>query len=284
MASGRTAATSVTRLPRLSLLDAAARGSGLRRGIGSSNNHCEDCCNFAAEWFDARVASESDQALLGAFVKATWIKHPLTLRGQLVELRPLELESLDALFAVAQDPEIWRHTSVDYSVPEVFYPNFESAVKARESGSAYPLIIGLAGSPEIIGTTRLLEIHPQDRKMEIGVTWIARRYWGTKINSECKYLLLEHCFESLAANRVQFRAKSGNTRSRRALEKIGASFEGVMRKDKVEPDGRARDTAFYSITNDEWPALKPRLEAACSNTTRGPRRFEQARSRVPSTM
>lgn len=185
-----------------------------------------------------------------------------TLRGRFVELRPLELASLDALFAVAQDPEIWRHTSVDYSLPDVFYPNFLRALEERENGIAYPLVIYRIGSPEIIGTTRLLGISQKDRKVEIGVTWIARPHWGTKVNSECKYLLLTHCFECLCVNRVQFRAKSDNERSRRALEKIGATLEGVMRRDQVEPSGRARDTALYSITIDEWPALKPRLEAA----------------------
>jgi RimJ/RimL family protein N-acetyltransferase len=117
------------------------------------------------------------------------------------------------------------------------------------------------GSAQIIGTTRLLEISPEDRKLEIGVTWLATQYWGSGANTECKYLLLEYCFETLKANRVQFRAKSDNARSRRALEKIGATFEGVFRKDKIEPGGEARNTAFYSIINDEWTDLKPRLAA-----------------------
>jgi N-acetyltransferase len=199
-------------------------------------------------------------------VEAPWIKHPLVMRGKNIELRPLESETLDALFAVARDPDIWRLTSVDYSVPEIFYPNFDAALRGRESGKSYPLLIRLADSSQIIGTTRLLEITPEDRKLEIGVTWIASRYWGTGANTECKYLLLEYCFESLKANRVQFRAKSDNARSRRALEKIGATFEGVLRKDKIEPSGQARNTAFYSITHDEWPYLKPRLAAKLRQT------------------
>jgi RimJ/RimL family protein N-acetyltransferase len=190
-----------------------------------------------------------------------WIKHPFVLRGTNIELRPLEFETLDALFAVAQDPNIWRLTSVDYSVRQIFYPNFDAALRQREAGKSYPLLICLAEDSRIIGTTRLIDIAPEDRKLEIGVTWIASQYWGTGANAECKYLILEHCFESMKANRVQFRAKSDNARSRRALEKIGATFEGILRKDKIEPGGQARNTAFYSITNDEWPDLKPKLAA-----------------------
>ena len=190
-----------------------------------------------------------------------WLQHPLLLKGRLVELRPLEDTTLEALFEVAQDREIWRLTSVDYSDPAIFYPNFTAALRDREHGKAYPFLICLAGSGRVIGTTRLLEIHPQDRKLEIGVTWMASAFWGSGVNAECKLLLLEHAFEVLGANRVQFRAKSDNARSRRALEKIGATLEGVMRKDKIEPSGRPRDTAFYSILNEEWPGVKERLAA-----------------------
>ena len=183
----------------------------------------------------------------------------MILRGRRIEIRPLEYESLDTLFAVAQDPDIWRNTSVDYSVPENFYPNFNAALQGRAEGRSYPLLICMAGSSQIIGTTRLLEIVPQDRKLEIGVTWLASQYWGTGANTECKYLLLEYCFEILEANRVQFRAKSENMRSRRALEKIGATFEGIHRQDKIEPSGQARNTAFFSILKNEWPDVKSRL-------------------------
>lgn len=189
----------------------------------------------------------------------SWLQHPLVLTGKLVELRPLEASTLDALFEVAQDREMWRLTSVDYSDPAIFYPNFRAALDDRAQGKAYPFLVCLRDSGRIVGTTRLLEIHPQDRKLEIGVTWIESACWGSGVNTESKLLLLAHCFEVLDANRVQFRAKSDNARSRRALEKIGATFEGILRKDKIEPSGRARDTAFYSIVQEEWPAVKIRL-------------------------
>lgn len=200
-----------------------------------------------------------------------WFGHPLVLTGRLIELRPLEEASLDALFEVAGDREIWRLTSVDYSDPAIFYPNARAALRDREQGTAYPFLVCLRGSGQVIGTTRLLEAHRQDRKVEIGVTWLASRFWGTGANTECKLLLLEHCFGTLGVNRVQFRAKADNARSRRALEKIGATFEGVMRQDKIEPSGRARDTAFYSIIRAEWPgvqaALAAQLEARMTGAT-----------------
>ena len=189
----------------------------------------------------------------------SWIRHPLTLTGRLVELRPLEEDTLDELFDVAGDREIWRLTSIDYSDPAIFFPNFRAALRDRGLGKAYPFLVCLAGSGRIVGTTRFLDIHPEDKKLEIGVTWIASEYWGSGVNSECKQLLLAPCFETLGANRVQFRAKADNGRSRRALEKIGAVFEGVLRQDKIEPSGRPRDTAFYSIVREEWPAVKAAL-------------------------
>lgn len=188
-----------------------------------------------------------------------WLDHPLVFKGHLVELWPLEEATLDELFAVAGDPALWRLTSVDYSDPAVFYPNFRAALHDRQLGKAYPFIVRMAGSGRAIGTTRLLDIHPHDRKVEIGVTWIARAFWGTGVNAECKRLLLAYCFETLGAHRVQFRAKADNGRSRRALEKIGAVFEGVMRQDKIEPSGKPRDTAFYSVLHNEWPAVKAQL-------------------------
>lgn len=192
-------------------------------------------------------------------MSASWLPHPLILRGQWIELHPVEQETLDELFEVGRDREIWRLTSVDYSDPQIFYPNFTAALRDREQGKAYPLLIRLREGGRIIGTTRLLELHPQDSKLEIGVTWMASAFWGSGINLECKQLLLEYCFEALGVNRVQFRAKSDNARSRRALEKIGATFEGVLRKDKIEPSGKPRDTAFYSILAEEWPEVRERL-------------------------
>jgi RimJ/RimL family protein N-acetyltransferase len=193
-------------------------------------------------------------------MKDNWINHPVILKGNEVELLPLEAVHLDSLFLAASNKEIWELTSVDYSVKEIFYPNFNNALNERNSGSAYPFVIIHKDSNTIIGTTRLLEICPNDKKIEIGVTWIMKEFWGTTVNLECKLLLLNYCFETLEANRVQFRAKDNNLRSRRAIEKIGGVFEGVLRKDKIEPNGVPRNTAFYSILNNEWEKAKESIE------------------------
>ncbi|TRX38908.1 GNAT family N-acetyltransferase [Flavobacterium sp. ZT3R18] len=193
-------------------------------------------------------------------MKGNWIDHPIILEGNEVELLPLEAAHLDDLFLAASNKEIWELTSVDYSVKEIFYPNFNNALNERDSGNVYPFVIIHKYSNTIIGTTRLLEICPNDKKLEIGVTWIMKEFWGTTVNLECKLLLLNYCFETLEANRVQFRAKDNNLRSRRAIEKIGGVFEGILRKDKIEPNGVPRNTAFYSILNNEWEKAKESIE------------------------
>ena len=140
-------------------------------------------------------------------MKNNWINHPIVLKGDEIELLPLEKEHFEDLFLAASNKEIWELTSVDYSVEEIFYPNFNNAMDDRERGTVYPFIIVHKDSNKIIGTTRFLEIYPNDKKIEIGVTWIMKEYWGTTVNLECKLLLLNYCFENLKTNRVQFRAK-----------------------------------------------------------------------------
>ena len=180
----------------------------------------------------------------------------LLLQGRKVRLIPLTQSSLNSLFEAAQDPAIWELTSVNYSRPEIFHPHFDATFASKAKGEVFPFLILDAVGHKVVGTTRYLELAPADRRLEIGVTWIRSEYFGTGTNDECKLLLLQHCFDVLGTNRVQFRAKSTNARSRRALEKIGATFEGVMRKDKIEPSGVARDTAYYSVIDSDWPTVK----------------------------
>lgn len=193
-------------------------------------------------------------------MKNNWINHPIVLKGDEIKLLPLEKEHLEDLFLAASNKEIWELTSVDYSVEEIFYPNFNNAMNDRKKGTVYPFIIVHKHSNKIIGTTRFLEIYPNDKKIEIGVTWIMKEYWGTTVNLECKLLLLNYCFENLKTNRVQFRAKDNNVRSRKAIEKIGGIFEGILRKDKIEPNGIPRNTTFYSILHSEWENVKQSIK------------------------
>ncbi|HAT3993068.1 TPA: GNAT family N-acetyltransferase, partial [Elizabethkingia anophelis] len=109
-------------------------------------------------------------------------------------------------------------------------------------------------------STRLFEIYPADKKLEIGWTWITKDYWGTTINLECKLLLLTYCFETLKTNRVQLKTKDTNFRSRKAIEKIGGIFEGILRKDKIVSDGTTRNAAYYSILDDEWEQARIKIQ------------------------
>lgn len=186
-------------------------------------------------------------------------KTEIILEGENVILIPLEKEHFPELLEAASNPEIWKLTSVNYSVPEIFFDNNNKALNDKEKGTVYPFIIKDKSTNKIIGTTRFLEISGIDKKLEIGVTWLKKEYWGTITNIECKYLLLKYCFENLKFGRVQFRAKADNIRSRKAIEKIGAYFEGVFRKDKIEPNGNFRNTAFYSIIDTEWEEVKSNL-------------------------
>jgi RimJ/RimL family protein N-acetyltransferase len=117
----------------------------------------------------------------------------------------------------------------------------------------------LAETGQAVGVTSYLDIRAKDRGLEIGFTWLARQHQGSRVNPECKFLLLRHAFDGLAAVRVQLKTDSRNLQSQRAIEKLGAVREGVLRKQMVMPDGYVRDTVMYSVTHDEWPRVRELL-------------------------
>ncbi|MEJ5105219.1 GNAT family N-acetyltransferase [Chryseobacterium sp. MYb328] len=143
----------------------------------------------------------------------------------------------------------------------IFYQNYEFSLSERENGNQYPFVIRHKETQQLIGSTRFFEIYPSDKKLEIGWTWITKDFWGTTVNLECKLLLLTYCFEILKTNRVQLKTKDNNFRSRKAIEKIGGVFEGILRKDKIQNDGSTRNAAYYSILDNEWKAAKQKIEA-----------------------
>ena len=181
----------------------------------------------------------------------------ITLTGEFVRLEPAGLDHAKDL-AAQFDPELFRFFSGfrPSSDPEQVEEYIESclAVKDRRIFS----IIDLA-SRKAVGSTSYLEIRLADRGLEIGATWLGKPYQGTKINPECKLLLLTHAFEELGCIRVQLRTDIRNLQSQRAIEKLGAHKEGVLRKHVVMPDGYLRDTVMYSIIEEEWPDVKSRL-------------------------
>lgn len=192
-------------------------------------------------------------------MKAKWIKHPTIIDGKSVKLVPLEREHFEELFTAASDKKLWELIPSDCSVRETFEAAYSFALSERVLENQYPFVILLKDTGEIIGSTRLFDIFPEDKKLEIGWTWIARKFWGTEINFECKLLLLTFCFENLKTRRVQLKTDENNLRSRTEIEKIGGKFEGILRKDRIKENGASRNTAYFSILDDEWDEAKQKI-------------------------
>lgn len=187
--------------------------------------------------------------------------HPVTLLGQVVRLEPLSEAHVPDLAAVGLDESIWR---------QMLYGNIDSEEKMRafvrdmlarqERGTDLPFAVIHLASERAIGCTRYLEIQRRHRGIEIGGTWYGVAYQRTGVNTECKYLLLRHAFETLGCIRVQLKTDVRNARSRRAIERIGAIKEGIFRNHLIKLDGTVRDSVYYSIVDTEWPAVKADLE------------------------
>jgi N-acetyltransferase len=194
---------------------------------------------------------------------------PVTLEGAVVRLEPLSMEHAAGLHAAAQDERIWRWMPTKlYGSRERIETWIEAALKAQESGTDLPFATILRETGEPVGATRYLNIARRDRGLEIGWTWLNPRVQRTAVNTECKYLLLRHAFETFGAIRVQLKTDSRNTTSQRAIERLGAAREGVLRKQMILEDGYQRDAVFYSILDDEWPSVRARLEASLATGER----------------
>ncbi|HEV8605361.1 MAG TPA: GNAT family protein [Tepidisphaeraceae bacterium] len=185
---------------------------------------------------------------------------PLTLEGQHVRLEPLTIGHEGRLCEVAFDPELWRWTSSALMSPQDVRAYIQTALKGAEEGSIVAFATIDPASGRVIGSTRFAHIEAQHRKVEIGWTWIARPWQRTPINTEAKYLMLRHAFESWGCIRVQLWTNALNAKSRAAIERIGAKYEGCLRNHMIMPTGTIRDTVSYSIIESEWPEVKRELE------------------------
>jgi RimJ/RimL family protein N-acetyltransferase len=192
-----------------------------------------------------------------------------TLIGRLVRVEPLAAEHEPGLIEAAGDPDLFAWMPVDMaSSRDALRDWLMSALAAARDGSAVPFAILDAGSGRVRGSTRFLELRFEHLRAEIGWTWVTREAWGTGINVETKLLLLEHAFERAGLRRVEFKTDARNERSRGALLALGATFEGVLRKHMVVRDGGPRDSAYYSVIDDEWPEVKRHLAERLAATLR----------------
>jgi N-acetyltransferase len=186
---------------------------------------------------------------------------PVILTGRHVRLEPIIATHAASLSRPAADAEIWQYTSYGRPNPQdALQAWFERVTQQQALGNILGFVIVDLARGEAVGGTTYLDISKPDRRLEIGNTWLGRACWRTPVNSECKFLLLRHAFETLGANRVQLKTDARNVRSQRAIERIGAVKEGVLRKYQVMGDGFVRDTVMYSILAVEWPVVKARLE------------------------
>jgi RimJ/RimL family protein N-acetyltransferase len=185
---------------------------------------------------------------------------PVTLQGRWISLEAIDERHAPGIFEAMRDDEVCRYLaweppkSLDETLALVREAN---DAMARGQAVVYAQVWNATG--RAIGSTRLLDVRPADRQVEIGSTFLGRDYWRTPANTESKYLFLRHCFESLGCVRVALKTDGRNLRSQEAIERLGAVREGVLRR-HMRIKGYQRDTVYFSILDDEWPAVKARLE------------------------
>lgn len=182
------------------------------------------------------------------------------LQNEVVTLTPIAQEHIESMANAIGDERIWAHLSVTLRTKEDVITYVERAIKAREAGESFMFAIIDNKTGSVIGSTSFLAISAQHRHVEIGSTWLTPSAWRTAVNTNCKYLLLRYCFEELQLHRVQIKTDHLNTRSQQAIERLGATKEGILRKHMVRKDGTVRDTVMYSIVREEWPRVKQHLQ------------------------
>ena len=185
---------------------------------------------------------------------------PELLEGSRVKLTRLKAEHINELWETAKDGSLWKHyTFGSIDSIESFRKFAEHSINKMNPGCEYTFTITDKVSGKLSGGTSFLDIQPGSKSLEIGRTWIAKELQGTGFNKECKYLLLKYCFEELGLIRVFFKTDSNNTRSKLALESVGAKYEGTLRNHMMRDDGTFRHSAYYSIIECEWADVKKRL-------------------------
>ncbi len=185
---------------------------------------------------------------------------PVTLTGKHIRLEPMRPAHIAGLLEAGGASEIWEWMPSRPGDSATMEGWLKKARHAESLGREYSFVVILVPSGRVVGSTRYLDVQEDDRTVEIGWTWYAPETWGGIVNPEAKYLLMRHAFEDWGAIRVALKTDIRNLHSRAAIKKLGAKYEGLLRNQRIRPDGSYRDTVVFSITEREWPAVKSRLE------------------------
>jgi RimJ/RimL family protein N-acetyltransferase len=185
---------------------------------------------------------------------------PVTLEGMHVRLEPLAVRHLDGLRRAGEDDAVWTWLPFRPRTRAEYKAWLDAALASQSNGEQLPFATVDRASGAVVGSTRLYFVSPRDRRVEIGGTWLAPAAQRTPINTESKLLLLTHCFDSLGCVRVELKTDARNENSQRAIRRIGAKYEGVMRKHMLTRGGVHRDSVYFAIVDDDWPGVRLLLE------------------------
>ncbi|MEK4385527.1 GNAT family protein [Solibacillus sp. FSL W7-1464] len=183
----------------------------------------------------------------------------ILLENKIIKLRPVQLSDIEAITNAANDARIWEHMSVTLLSKEAVQNYIENAMKEREKGISYMFAVIDKKTDEIVGCTSFLDISFPHKRLEIGATWYHPSAWRSAINTNCKFLLFQYCFEVLKLNRIQIKTGHENYRSQKAIERIGAVKEGVLRNHMIRKEGIIRHTVMYSVIAEDWGKLKTKF-------------------------
>lgn len=187
------------------------------------------------------------------------VVEPVTLQGKYVRLEPLSMDHLDQLWAIGQDQDLWKWIQYQINTPDEMRTYIKTALDWQAIGTALPFVTIWQATNEVVGSTRFGNIDTGNHRVEIGWTWIGKPWQRTPVNTEAKFLMLQHAFEVWHCIRVELKTDKLNERSRAAILRIGAKEEGIFRHHVITESGRLRDSVYFSIIDTEWPEVKARL-------------------------
>jgi len=188
-----------------------------------------------------------------------FFEQQIVLEDELVRIEPLEEKHFELLLPTAMQPSLWLFTLAKIDSPESFRKYFDTALVEERAKRSYPFAYFDKQKQQYVGSTRFGNIEFAHKKVEIGWTWIHPSLQGTGFNKHCKFLLLRFGFETLGLNRIELKTSLLNLKSQKAMRKIGATQEGIFRKNFVNDDGTLRDTVYFSFISDEWPEIKQNI-------------------------